>query len=81
MPEHKNKKEIAYGVATSVDHACAMCHELLGTKRIYEKLDRQGVVDSRHVHVHDNNTSISKYVGDQRPTTINQLDNWHAPSN
>ena len=34
---NKNKKEIAYGVATSVDNACAMCHELLGTKRIYEK--------------------------------------------
>ena len=62
----------------TVDNACAICHELLGTKRIYEKLDQQGVVDS--IHAHDNNTSISKYVREQRPTTINQLDNWHAPS-
>ena len=53
-----------------------MCHELLGTKRIYEKLDQQSVVVG--IHAHDNNTSISKYVREQRPTTINQLDNWHA---
>ena len=53
-----------------------MCHELLGKKRIYEKLDQQGVVDS--IQTHRNNTSISKYVREQRPTTINQLDNWHA---
>ena len=45
-------------------------------KEVYEKIDQQGVVDS--IHAHDNNTSISKYVGEQRPTTINQLDNWHA---
>ena len=55
---NKNKKEIAYDVATLVDNDCAMCHKLLGTKRIYEKLDEQGVVDS--IHAHDNNTSISK---------------------
>ena len=46
-------------------------------KEVYEKLDQQGVVDSKYAH--DNNTSISKYVREQRPTTINQLDNWHAP--
>ena len=73
---NKNKKVVAYDVVTSVDDAYAQRHELLGTKRIYEKLDQQGVVVS--IHAHDNNASISKYVREQRPTTINQLDNWHA---
>ena len=35
-----------------------------------------GVVVSIHAHV--NNASISKYVREQRPTIMNQLDNWHA---
>ena len=73
---NKNKKVVAYDVVTSVDDACAQRHELLGTKRIYEKLDQQGVVVS--IHAHDNNASISKYVTEQRPTIMNPLDNWYA---
>ena len=61
---------------TSVDDACAQRYELFGTKRIHEKLDQQGVVVS--IQTHHNNTAISKYVREQRPTAISQLDNWHA---
>mgnify|MGYP001803388271 CR=1 FL=1 len=43
---NKNKKVVAYDVMTSVDDVCTQRHELLGTKRIYEKLDQQGVVVS-----------------------------------
>ena len=34
-----------------------MSHELLGTKRINEKLNQQGVVDS--IQTHHNNTALS----------------------
>ena len=55
-----NKKEVAYGVATSVDNACSLDHESLGARRIYEKVDQQGVLVG--LRAHDNNTSISKYI-------------------
>ena len=58
---NKNKKVVAYDVVTSVDDVCTQRHELLGTKRIYEKLDQQGVVVSKHAH--DNNAFISKLSG------------------
>ena len=43
-----------------VGDACAMCHEFLGTKRIYEKLDQLGVAVG--IRAHENNASISKYI-------------------
>ena len=39
-------------------------------------MKQQGVCIGKHAH--DNNASISKYVREEHPTTINQLDNWHA---
>ena len=57
---NKNKKEIAYGVVISADDACALHHESLGAKRIYEKLDQRGVVFG--ICAHNNNASISKYI-------------------
>ena len=57
---NKTKTVIAYDVVTSVDDACSLHHESLGTMRIYEKLDQQGVVVG--IRAHDNNASISKYI-------------------
>ena len=41
---NKNKTVIAYCMVTSVDDACGLYHESLGARRIYKKLDQQGVV-------------------------------------
>ena len=57
---NKNKKETEYDVVTSVDDACALHHESLGARRIYEKLDQQGVVVG--ICADNNNASISKYI-------------------
>ena len=73
---NKSKKVVAYSVVTADDDACAQRHETVGTKRIYTSLEQQGVRIGKHAH--DNNASISKYVREEHPTTINQLDNWHA---
>ena len=46
------------------------------TKIIYTASEQQDVPIGKHAH--DNNASISKYVREEHPTTMNQLDNWHA---
>ena len=57
---NRNKTVIAYCVVISADYACALHHESLGSRRICEKLDRQGVEVG--ICAHDNNASISKYI-------------------
>jgi hypothetical protein len=31
-----------------------------------------------HIHAHDRNTSVNKFIRDERPNTLNQNDTWHA---
>jgi len=70
---HSNKV-IKYEVVTSQDDPVAQRHERLGTERIYQSL--QGHHIKRHCH--DNNASITKYIRENHPNVVNQLDNWHG---
>ncbi|KAK3099354.1 hypothetical protein FSP39_003212 [Pinctada imbricata] len=51
-------------------------HEMIGTRRVYQKL-AEGDVSVR-VHTHDRNMSVNKYVREEQKDTINQNDTWHG---
>ena len=72
----KTKKVLHIEVVTTDNDPVAQRHEKLGTQKIYAKLDSAGV--NVAMHCHDNNASITKFVRESRPETVNQIDNWHA---
>lgn len=52
-------------------------HELIGVKRIYDKLDNiEGGIYVK-MHGHDRNMSVNKFLREQREDTVNQNDTWH----
>lgn len=67
---------------TKTDDLCTQRHELLGTRRLYEYFDSDipsiGGLVRVHVHAHDRNASVNKYIREERPDTLNQNDTWHA---
>ena len=66
-------------IVTKVDDLVAQRHEILGTQRIYGHL--QGHPDGPffvHVHAHDRNMAINKYVRENHPDVRNQNDVWHT---
>ena len=73
---NKTKKVVAFKTVTSEDDRVAQRHEKLGTVSIYNSLKAQSITIAKHCH--DNNASISKYVREEHPETLNQLDNWHG---
>lgn len=60
---------------TKQDDHVSQRHEKIGTERIYEFLDEQGV--DVNVHIHDRNLSINKLVK-SKGNIINQNDSWHG---
>jgi len=71
----KTHKVIDCVSVSHVDDRVTQRHEKIGTEKIYNNLDHQGV--SVKVHTHDRNASINKMVKDH-PFTINQNDTWHG---
>ena len=70
-------KVLVDAIVTKDDDICSQRHEKAGTVTIYEQLDthHNGPI---HVATHARNTSINKYLRENRPETINQNDTWHA---
>ena len=76
---HKVLKDIH---VTKDEDPCTQRHELLGTKKVYEYFDSNlpfisGPVNV-HAHAHDRNSSVNKFIRDERIEVINQNDTWHA---
>ena len=67
--------------ATKFYGPCAQKHELLGTQRIYDYLERHenGSVSVR-VHSHDRNMSVQSWVRGDKDTEVT-YDTWHASKN
>ncbi|XP_076437044.1 uncharacterized protein LOC143276438 [Babylonia areolata] len=60
----------------------AQKHELLGTQRIYQRLEaKEGGTVHIRVHCHDRNASVNKWVADNKPDTESTNDTWHASKN
>ena len=60
-----------------------MSHGLMTrTRRLYEFFDSNipsiGGPVTVHLHAHDRNASINKFIREERPDTTNQNDTWHA---
>jgi hypothetical protein len=72
---HKTHRVVNYQHVTKEDERSSQKHEAVGTQRIYEHFERQGVPISSHAH--DRNGAISKIVA-QHPETQDSLDTWHA---
>ena len=56
-------------VVTKDNDPVAQCHEQLVTQEIYAKLYTAGV--NVAMHCHDNNASITKFIRESRPATLN----------
>ena len=57
------------------DDPCSQRHELAGIRRIYDYLDDNDCPVK--IHAHDNNSSVIKFVREERSPTINANDTWH----
>ena len=75
-------KVLHYETVTRGDDLCAQRHESLGTQRIYDHLQSQenGSVHI-HVHCHDRNASVNKWIRDNKPDTESTNDTWHVAKN
>lgn len=60
---------------TRTDDQCTQRHELLGTRRLYYYFDSDipsvGGPVRVHIHAHDRNSSVNKFIRDERPDTLN----------
>lgn len=67
---------------TRTDDQCTQRHELLGTRRLYDYFDSDipsvGGPVRVHIHAHDRNSSVNKFIRDERPDTLNQNNTWHV---
>ena len=72
----KSNKVIDCQHVSKNDDPVTQRHEMIGTKRIYARL-QESVVSVR-THTHDRNMSVNKYVREEQPYTINQNDTWHG---
>ena len=69
-------KVVNYQHVTKQDDRISQRHELHGTRKLYEDMDAQHI--KIRAHVHDRNASISKFLVQERPRTIDACDTWHA---
>ena len=68
-------KVIGHEHITKEDDSVSQRHELLGTKRLYDHFEKEGV--GIRVHAHDRNQSINKFIR-ETTTATNQNDIWHG---
>ena len=77
----ESHKVLRVETVTRTDEPCAQKHELLGTQRIYDYLERQenGKVSVR-VRCHDRNMSLQSWMRGDKDTEVTN-DTWHASKN
>ncbi|KAJ8297993.1 hypothetical protein KUTeg_024524 [Tegillarca granosa] len=63
---------------TKSDDNISQRHEIIGTTKLYEKLERETV--NVKTHTHDRNVAVNKFIKSSplAEETLNQNDTWHA---
>jgi hypothetical protein len=73
---YNTHKVIGYSHVNKQDEPSSQKHELFGVKKLYEDFERRDL--SVYEHVHDRNTSVTKYIRDEHREIKNSYDTWHA---
>jgi hypothetical protein len=73
---YTNYKVVGYSHVNKRDEPSSQKHDLYGVKQLYGQFETRGVKIDEHVH--DRNTSVTKYIHDNHPTIKNSYDTWHA---
>ncbi|XP_078698483.1 uncharacterized protein LOC144925983 isoform X2 [Branchiostoma floridae x Branchiostoma belcheri] len=76
---HTTHRVIRHELVTKEDEPVFQNHEIVGTRRFYEWPDARGL--SIHLHGHDRNLTVNKFLEDNRQYTENGNDTWHATKN
>lgn len=72
----KTHKVVDIQHVTKEDDHVSQRHEKVGVARMYAEFERQDInVD---VHVHDNNSSVNKFIREKEGDTRNCNERWHA---
>ncbi len=58
------------------DDRCNQRHEMIGVKRLYKYFEDNNIPTM--CRAHDNNASVTKYLREEQPYTVNVKDTWHA---
>ena len=69
-------KVVNIQTVTRSDEPISQRHELVGVKKMYKDFDRQNV--KVRIHGHDRNSSVNKYLAQEKPNVKNANDTWHA---
>ena len=72
----ESHKVIAHQLVTKNDERCSQKHELHDTKEIYETSGTTNIKVKEHAH--DRNSSISKFLCDDKPEVQDSYDSWHS---
>ena len=75
----KTHKVLKIETVSKSEDPCSGRHEMVGTKKIYKYLDDECV--PVRIHAHDNNSSVVKFIREERQPTRNGNDTWHATKN
>ncbi|MES9884387.1 MAG: hypothetical protein ABW185_26365 [Sedimenticola sp.] len=73
---NKCHKVVGAVTVTKDDDSVSQRHELYGVRQLYQEFDNYGL--SVHVHGHDRNASVNKYLRVEQPCIENANDTWHA---
>lgn len=66
-------------VVTRRDDPVSQRHEMKGVELLYKHFDEKDV--SVHIHGHDRNASVNKFLSVNKPYVTNANDTWHASKN
>jgi hypothetical protein len=66
-------------VVTRQDDPVSQTHEMKGVELLYRHFDEKGV--SVHIHGHDRNVSVNKFLSVNKPYVTNANDTWHGSKN
>ncbi len=73
---YKTHKVVAYSHITKEDERSSQKHELCGTKKLYDNFRERNI--KIKIHVHDRNSSVSRYLADEQPECMDAYDTWHG---
>ena len=69
-------KVVNIQTVTRSDEPISQRHELVGVKNMYKDFESQNV--KVRIHGHDRNSSVNKYLAQEKPNVKNANDTWHA---
>ena len=72
----KTHKVLSLEHVTRREEPSSQKHELVGTRKIFEKFAEKQI--PINIHVHDGNASVTKYVESRQEGVKNSYDTWHA---